>query len=28
GYEVFVVEDAIGGVSRTAHDAAMRALQR
>ena len=24
GYEVYVVEDAIGGVSKTAHDAAMR----
>jgi nicotinamidase-related amidase len=28
GYEVFVVEDAIGGVSRTAHDAAMRRMEQ
>ena len=27
GYEVFVVEDAIGGVSKTAHDAAMRRME-
>jgi nicotinamidase-related amidase len=28
GYEVFVVEDAIGGVSKTAHDAAMRRMEQ
>lgn len=27
GYEVYVVEDAIGGVSKTAHDAAMRRME-
>lgn len=28
GYEVYVVEDAIGGVSKTAHDAAMRRMEQ
>lgn len=28
GYNVFVVEDACGGVSRTTHDAAMRRVER